>query len=248
MTTLYNEIDRFCCDWLSNMMDAGLISPGKIDDRSICDLRPEDLEGFERVHFFAGIAGWEFALQLAGWPDERPVWTGSCPCQDFSIVGQQARFNGARDLWPAWRRLIEQRRPFIVFGEQVDNAAEWIDRTAADFEYIDYAFGSHIIPALALGAQHERSRLLFVADSHSSRWSDFARVATDAWTSTVVRRSSRMVHSEAFEQIQWPLKPDQSWIIDGVPADRHIVGALGNAIVPQVVAQFIGAYLDCEGV
>ena len=32
----------------------------------------------------AGIAGWSFALRLARWPDTRPVWTGSCPCQPFS--------------------------------------------------------------------------------------------------------------------------------------------------------------------
>jgi DNA (cytosine-5)-methyltransferase 1 len=52
MPAYYNEIDRFCCDWLSNLMDVGLITPGRIDDRSIVDVSPDDLAGFERVHFF----------------------------------------------------------------------------------------------------------------------------------------------------------------------------------------------------
>ena len=87
--TYYNEIDLYCCDWLSNLMDAGHITPGRIDERSIVDLSPDDVRGYDHVHLFAGIAGWDLALQLAGWPADRPVWTGSCPCQPFSTAGQQ---------------------------------------------------------------------------------------------------------------------------------------------------------------
>lgn len=73
MKAYYNEIDRYCCDWLQNLMDAELITPGKIDDRSIHDVSPDDLHGFERVHLFAGIAGWDLALNMAEWGDS-PVW------------------------------------------------------------------------------------------------------------------------------------------------------------------------------
>src|SRR5688572_9073782 len=108
MTAYYNEIDRFCCDWLSNLMDAELITPGKIDDRSIIDVRPDDLAGFERVHFFAGIGGWDHSLNLAGWSGR--AWTGSCPCQPFSLAGLRAGFDDTRDLWPAWFNLIRECR------------------------------------------------------------------------------------------------------------------------------------------
>src|SRR5882672_7856682 len=39
-----------------------------------------------RPNFFAGIAGWPLVLRLAGWPDDRPVWTASLPCQPFSLA------------------------------------------------------------------------------------------------------------------------------------------------------------------
>src|SRR6516225_7527999 len=114
----YNEIDSYCCDWLSNLMDAGHITPGKIDDRPIQELSPDVVSGYERVHFFAGIGGWDLALDLAGWSG--PVWTGSCPCQPFSAAGKGQAADDERHLWPAWFSLIRECSPPIVFGEQVE--------------------------------------------------------------------------------------------------------------------------------
>lgn len=93
MTAYYNEIDPFAANWLRNLSDAGLIAKGVVDERSIVDVTPADLVGFTQCHFFAGIGGWSYALRLAGWPDEREVWTGSCPCQPFSTAGaRETRF------------------------------------------------------------------------------------------------------------------------------------------------------------
>lgn len=100
-------------------MDHELIARGTIDNRSIKDVQADDVRGFDRVHFFAGIAGWEYALQLAGWPDDRPVWTGSCPCQPFSSAGKRLGEADERDLWPELFRLIKACQPEVVFGEQV---------------------------------------------------------------------------------------------------------------------------------
>ena len=49
---------------------------GDVDGRDIRDVSPDDLRGYVRCHFFAGIALWDHALRLAGWPGERTVWTG----------------------------------------------------------------------------------------------------------------------------------------------------------------------------
>jgi C-5 cytosine-specific DNA methylase len=115
----YNEIDEYAAEWLENLIAAGHIADGVVDRRSITDVSPDDLKGFTQCHFFAGIGVWSYALRLAGWDDDRPVWTGSCPCQPFSSAGEGKGFNDERHLWPEFYRLIEAVRPKIIFGEQV---------------------------------------------------------------------------------------------------------------------------------
>ena len=163
----YNEIDPYCAAWLQNLMDAGHIAPGVIDTRSIEDVTPAELAGYTQCHFFAGLGGWAHALDLAGWPRDRPVWTGSCPCQPFSAAGKGAGFADERHLWPAWQHLIAQCRPAVVFGEQVACKAvdSWIDLVHADLESMGYAFGCVPFPSAGVGAPHIRDRAYWVADA-----------------------------------------------------------------------------------
>ena len=172
MKAYYNEIDGFCCDWLQNLMDEGLITPGKIDDRSIEDVLPEDLHGYERCHFFAGIAGWELALQWAGW--QGPVWTGSCPCQPFSSAGRQKAQSDKRHLWPVLHRLIAECRPAVCFGEQVVSklGREWLASVRADLERMGYVVGAADLPAAGVAAPHIRQRLWWVADRENVGWNE----------------------------------------------------------------------------
>lgn len=62
----YNEFDAKAAAWLRELIKAGHITDGTVDERSINEVQPADLVGFDRVHFFAGIGGWELALKLAG--------------------------------------------------------------------------------------------------------------------------------------------------------------------------------------
>lgn len=159
----YNENDPFAAQWLRNLIAAGHIAPGDVDERSIVDVKPGDLAGYTQCHFFAGIGGWSYALRLAGWPDDRPVWTGSCPCQPFSIAGKREGFADARHLWPVWRELIRERSPATIFGEQVASAPEWLRLVRSDLEAMGCAVGAIPFEAASAGADHLRDRYGFVA-------------------------------------------------------------------------------------
>lgn len=160
----YNEIDPYAAQWLRNLIRRGLIAQGEVDERSIEDVTPADLAGFTQCHFFAGIGVWSHALRQAGWGDDRPVWTGSCPCQPFSEAGSRNGFADERHLWPAFFHLIEQCRPVAVFGEQVEGAVKhgWLDLVQTDLEGIGYTTGAAGLCAAGVGAPHIRQRLYFV--------------------------------------------------------------------------------------
>ncbi|HFL4765545.1 TPA: DNA cytosine methyltransferase [Escherichia coli] len=167
----YNEIDPFAAQWLRNLIAGGHIAPGEVDERSIEDVTPDDLRGFTQCHFFAGIGVWSHSLRLAGWPDDKPVWTGSCPCQPFSAAGKGDGFADERHLWPHFFHLISECRPQHVFGEQVaaGNANAWFDLVQADLEGMEYAFGLVPFTSAGIGAPHIRERAYWVANSASEQ-------------------------------------------------------------------------------
>jgi len=55
MTAYYNEFDPFAAQWLRNLIYAGHIAPGIVDDRTITEVTKNDLQGFSQCHFFARI-------------------------------------------------------------------------------------------------------------------------------------------------------------------------------------------------
>lgn len=162
----YNEFDPYAAQWLRNLSDAGLIAPGDVDDRDIRDVHPNDLIGYTQCHFFAGIGIWSGALRAAGWPDERPVWTGSCPCQPFSASGRKAGFADERHLWPHFFHLILERQPETIMGEQVasPDGLAWLDLVQSDLEGTRHAFGAVDLCAAGVGAPNIRQRLFWIAE------------------------------------------------------------------------------------
>lgn len=169
MDAYYNENDPYAAQWLRSLISAGHIAPGDVDERSIEDVTPDDIEPFDQCHFFAGVGVWSYSLRAAGWEDSRPVWTGSCPCQPFSAAGKGAGFADERHLWPSWFHLIGESKPPVIFGEQVagKNGLAWLDLVQADLETLDYACGAVPAPAAGFGAPHVRERLYWAALSES---------------------------------------------------------------------------------
>lgn len=178
----YNDFDADVCAVLRELIKRGLIPDGEVDGRSILDVDPADLKGFVQCHFFAGVGGWGYALRLAGWPDDKPVWTGSPPCQPFSVAGKGLAADDPRHLGPAFVRLVRSARPGVLFGEQVASADvfghvaggrkrgvagqpqwTWIDDLFLRLEAARYAAWAVDYPSASLGAPHIRQRTYFGA-------------------------------------------------------------------------------------
>ncbi|MEQ1771816.1 MAG: DNA cytosine methyltransferase [Devosia sp.] len=271
MTAYYNENDPYAAQWLRNLIAAGHIAPGGVDERSIVDVRASDLKPYTQCHFFAGIGGWSLALRLAGWPDDRPVWTGSCPCQPFSAAGKQRGFDDERHLWPAWFDLIRQCAPVTVFGEQVESAVRhgWLDGVCADLEREDYTVGACVLGAHSVGAPHIRQRLWWVADSSSARLEKRERdggiqsgarctpegQAVELCSDGVQHPTRDGWRQRRAESSQWGaefrcgadgkqrrIEPSIQPLAHGIPNRVGRLRAYGNAIVPQVAAKFIIAF------
>ena len=252
MVAYYNEIDPYAAGWLKNLIRAGHIADGVVDERSIVDVDSADLADFVQCHFFAGIGAWSYALRLAGWPDDRPVWTGSCPCQPFSAAGKGAGFNDKRHLWPDFFRLIAARQPSVVFGEQVasKDGLQWLDLVHADLEGSGYAVGAADLCAAGVGAPHVRPRLWWVADAdmpHATRQRPVS-VSVEPQQKTSGRRNGDYWSCDdvvrCADNKSRPIKSSVQPLAHGSTARVGRLRAYGNAIVPQVAAEFIGAYLE----
>ncbi|WP_043309323.1 DNA cytosine methyltransferase [Pseudomonas sp. ML96] len=258
MAAYYNEIDPYAAQWLRNLIKGGHIAPGDVDERSIEDVHPDDLRPYTQCHFFAGIGIWSLALRRAGWPDSRPVWTGSCPCQPFSTAGAGAGFDDKRHLWPDFHWLIRERRPVLVFGEQVASKAglAWLDLVQADLGREGYAFGCADICSAGAGSENGRQRLYFVADTNSQRQPRRAQQNSSALESC--ESAPRWNHAGGCSQNALfaaelvvgasgesrLLEPGTVPLVAGYPTLLERLRAYGNGLNVEAATQFIGAYLD----
>ena len=262
----YNENDKNAAAWLWQLMIEGLIPAGDVDERSIKEVTGEDLKEYDQCHFFAGIGGWAYALELAGWGD-RPVWTGSCPCQPFSAAGKGGGVDDERHLWPDMLRLIEERRPPIVFGEQVASKAgrEWYagnDGVRDQVQRVGYASAAVDMCAASVGAPHIRQRLFWVADAKGQRrkeragenWQQDESSIREGWLDSAgiscLDGKTRRVESGVSPLVDGIPRgvvprcyPSPSYCKATAEAKMMRLKGYGNAIVPQVAAEFI---LMCE--
>jgi DNA (cytosine-5)-methyltransferase 1 len=291
----YNENNFEACAWLRELIRAQQIPDGFIDQRSIEDVRADDLLGYAQCHFFAGIGGWALALRLAEWPDDEPVWTGSCPCQPLSCAGQRKGHADKRHLWPALYRLISKRQPATIFGEQVakKDGREWLAGIRADLEGAGYAVGASDLCAAGLAAPHIRQRLYWVANAkhaqrrpqhvadqngrngQDTRWPEThgesgtcgevrglvqpngARSQPGGEAIQVVGYGRAAVSAGRWSDSAWHkcrdgksrrISPESALfpLAYGIPGSVGLLRGYGNAIVPQLAAEFIQA--ACESV
>jgi DNA (cytosine-5)-methyltransferase 1 len=265
----YNEFEPFAAEWLRNLVKAGRIADGEVDERSIVDVDPRELAKFTQCHFFAGIGVWSYALRQAGWPDDRPIWTGSCPCQPFSVAGSGKGTADKRHLWPEFFRLIRERRPTTVIGEQVasPDALAWLDTVSNDLEGAGYAVGAADLCTSGIGGPHIRQRLYWVANAGLSERAAWGIKEDADRGENPERKDNARRHESAscggplpgplggfWSDAVWipcsdgkarPIKSGLAVLASGVAGRVGKLRALGNALCAPVATEFIKAVMEC---
>lgn len=244
----YNENDPRKVAWLGELIRRKLIPAGDVDPRSILEVQSDDLRGYRQCHFFAGIGGWSYALSIIGWPEDRQVWTASCPCQPFSQTGKGLGESDERHLWPHVRFLLSEHRPAKFAGEQVASplGRQWFSRVRSDLEALDYQVGAADMCAASIGAPHNRPRLFFMGHTNRPR-SQGRRERRNGGGKWPLRPPSVGLY-DCFQEITCEpgikrrIEPGSFPLANGVPARVGRISGYGNAINPTLAAEFVYAF------
>jgi DNA (cytosine-5)-methyltransferase 1 len=159
------------------------------------------------------------------------IITGGFPCQDISFNGRGAGIDGARSgLWQHFARIIDETLPrWVVIENVAALRARGLERVVSDLTEIGYMGSAHIIPARAVGADHERERIWIIANPEVERverlWPEGQSFAPAL---------DRPLLPVRDRDGQWQVEPDVCRAIHGVSRRVDRLRCLGNAIVPQV--------------
>lgn len=268
MNIFYNEWDEYAAQWLRNLSNDGHIPKGDVCEKSIADLTPNDLDGYDQCHFFTGIGGWLLALRWAGLEGVSGIWTGSPPCQPFSVSGKKLGVKDERHLAPTWVELIRAKKPTIIFGEQVASAIAhgWIDELFCALEREGYACGFAVLQGCVVGAPHKRERIFFgavkMADAcemydqwHNNKLSGqrqrYEQKKLTSRSSGISGLPSQwgdyQIQTSEYDSKNRIHKPGVPLLVNGIPGTVGGISGYGNAIVPQVAAFFIEQFMESIG-
>jgi DNA (cytosine-5)-methyltransferase 1 len=194
-------------------------------------------------------------------PSAPEVWrcdliVGGFPCQDVSDAGRRIGIDGERSgLWSQFERVIRVLRPNYVLVENVTGLLiRGLGRVLGDLAALGFDAEWEVLSASDLGASHIRERVFVLAYSRQERCfqgeierriacqdistKTLRPISREAWMPGVGRRIGRLGrHLPEFAF---------NGMVDGLSDRLDRIGALGNAVVPQV-AEWIGRRLMTFG-
>jgi DNA (cytosine-5)-methyltransferase 1 len=191
---------------------------------------------------------------------------GGFPCQPFSISGKQRGAEDDRALWPEMLRVIREVAPRWVIGENVSGIIPMeLDTVLSDLEGEGYTCWTFVLPASSVDAPHRRDRAWIVAHANnrqrnsknqeirprrdapvasgkvvahaqSKRMEGYRAVRVEEPQASVGKGLSGRDSSGGEPRI-WEPEPNVGRMANGIPNRSHRIKALGNAVVPPLVAE-----------
>ncbi len=173
--------------------------------------------------------------------------TGGFPCQPFSVAGRQRGKSDDRYLWPEMLRICEIVKPQWIIAENVygiislDNG-KTLEELCISLENAQYRPEIFIIPACASGAWHRRDRIWILAHSNKMGFNQNSRDGfeqSNQYMENVTRQWDK----------DWRNESTIYRNCNGLSNRLDRIGALGNAIVPQIayiIMQQIKQIMECS--
>lgn len=186
------------------------------------------------------------------------VICGGFPCQDISIAGDREGLDGKRSgLWAEMRRCIREIQPRFAIVENTTGLLDLgMGTVLGDLAALRYDVVWHCIPASAVGAAHQRDRIWIVAYNRGKRRPIGPNDNRKHSLEVLSHINGQLAVSLASIGEQQPNADPLACFgariphggaeraayvaaalcrkSDGLPDDLHAVGALGNAVVPQI--------------
>lgn len=168
--------------------------------------------------------------------------TGGFPCQPWSQAGKRLGSDDDRALWSQMFRVIVEARPRFVLAENVVGIINLeLDDVLSSLEGADYSVRAVVVPACAVDARHQRSRVWILGADNMVPNPDNPRRTQQR------RAKPAPTQNETAERRgQWSIEPDVCRVVDGIPDRVDRLRGLGNAIVPQVAEKILMALNDCK--
>lgn len=161
---------------------------------------------------------------------------GGFPCQPFSVAGEQRGKEDDRALWPEMLRVIREVAPRWVIGENVSGIIPMeLDNVLSDLEGEGYTCWTFVLPACSVDAHHRRDRVWVVANTNGSGLQ--RREEAGNLRGIGPGRDEQLERCFDNTGAVWLPEPNVGRVADGVPNRSHRLKALGNAVVPPLVAE-----------
>ena len=194
------------------------------------------------------------------------VLCGGVPCQPYSFAGKQGGDGDDRDLLPEMLRLIEVVGPRWVIVENVRGFVSMpmgLDRCISEMENLGYGVQAFLAGAVGVDARHRRERcwvvghrLEAVADSEVVDQRPGLRPdepegigrgrSGDGGGEGETGEPESSMGMLADGLSLWMDEPDIPRVAHGIENRVDRLRCLGNAVVPQVVANIGRAIIEAE--